>query len=189
MIVIFFWHAVIFFLFGLKEIKKCINNCFKGKRAKAGGRSIIGVSGQLTSQAYQCVERTWSSQWQWLFLARALLLHSTASCLLSFYCNYASKKTQHFQYFLLLLLVLEVFVVSSPFMKWWVFIHRLKQQQNSQPKFVCHCWKASQSHWSLHDWPLHCTDNRSGAASLLSPTDRARCMCKWYSFSPHIWTS
>lgn len=67
--------------------------------------------------------------------------------------------------------------------------HRLNQQQSSQPKFICHCWRASQSHWSLQDRPLHCADNRPGAASLLSPTDRSRYMCKWCLFSPHIWTS
>lgn len=69
------------------------------------------------------------------------------------------------------------------------YSHRRNQQQGSQPKFIFHCWRASQSHWSLQGWSPHCAGNRPGAASLLAPADRARYMCKWYLFSPRIWTS
>lgn len=40
------------------------------------------------------------------------------------------------------------------------YSHRLNQQQGSQSKIVSHCWRASQSHWCLQDWPLCCADNR-----------------------------
>lgn len=74
-----------FFLFRQKEIKKCINDCIKGERAKPGGRRAIGISGQLTLQSYKCVERDWFFiMAMTFFLAKALLtFHCIVSCLSS----------------------------------------------------------------------------------------------------------
>lgn len=109
-----------------------------------------------------------------IFLGKSFTPTFTASCLLCFFCNHTSK-TAAFLVLLVMLFIPEVvlFPVLVPFLS-LQYSHRTDQLQSSQSKLVSHCWRASQSHRCLQDWPLCCADHGSVTVQPVDPNRQGK---------------